>query len=73
VLGTQTFGASYHFTGEAPTAETTSVNPRLASHDKAHARAPSGRRADQTLADIARCDPTIKRAIEMPFVNELQS
>jgi hypothetical protein len=70
VLGTQTFGASYHFTGEAPVVETARAITALGSNTIKFKLEPSSG-GEQTLTEIARSDPVIKAVIEMPFVNEL--
>jgi hypothetical protein len=70
VLGTQTFGASYHFTGEAPVVETARAITALGSNTIKFKLEPSSG-GEQTLTGIARSDPVIKAVIDMPFVNEL--
>jgi hypothetical protein len=70
VLGTQTFGASYHFTGEAVVVETARAIAALGSNTIKFKLEPSAG-GKQTLVDIARDDPAIKTVIDMPFVNEL--
>jgi hypothetical protein len=70
VLGTQTFGASYHFTGEAAIVETARAITALGSNTIKFKLAPSAG-GDQTLTEIARSDPAIKTVIDMPFANEL--
>jgi hypothetical protein len=70
VLGTQTFGASYHFTGEAPVVETARAITALGSNTIKFKLEPSSG-GEQTLTEIARSDPVIKAVIDMPFVNEL--
>jgi hypothetical protein len=74
VLGTQTFGASYHFTEEAPVLETARAISALGSNIvkfKLEQTQPSSRQTYQALTDIARNDPAIKTLIEMPFTYEL--
>jgi hypothetical protein len=70
VLGTQTFGASYHFTGEAPVVETARAITALGSNTIKFKLEPSSG-GEPTLTEIARSDPVIKAVIDMPFVNEL--
>jgi hypothetical protein len=70
VLGTQTFGPSYHFTEEAPIVETARAIAALGSNAIKFKLAPSSG-GEPSLVDIARDDPAIKTVIDMPFVNEL--
>ena len=70
VLGTQTFGASYHFTAASPVVETAGAIAALGSNTiklQLKAMADGG----QTLAEIARSDPVIQTVIDMPFTNLL--
>jgi hypothetical protein len=70
VLGTQTFGASYHFTGEAVVVETARQIAALGSNTVKFKLEPEAAGAP-TLTEIARSDPAIRTVIDMPFVNEL--
>ena len=70
VLGTQTFGAAYHFTAEPAVLETARAIAALGSNTIKFTLAPSTA-GNQTLVEIARSDPTVKAVIDMPFVNVL--
>jgi hypothetical protein len=70
VLGTQTFGPSYHFTTEPPVVETAGAIAALGSNTIKFQLKPTAG-GDQTLAEIARSDPAAKTVIDMPFANLL--
>ena len=70
VLGTQTFGPSYHFTAAPPVVETAEAIAALGSNTIKFQLKPTAD-GDQTLAEIARSDPVIKTVIDMPFANLL--
>lgn len=70
VLGTQTFGPSYHFTAGSPVVETAEAISALGSNTIKFQLKPTAG-GEQTLAEIARSDPTIKTVIDMPFANLL--
>ena len=70
VLGTQTFGAAYHFTAEPAVVETARAIAALGSNTIKFTLAPSTA-GNQTLVEIARSDPAVKAVIDMPFVNIL--
>jgi hypothetical protein len=70
VLGTQTFGPSYHFTAAAPVVETAGAIAALGSNTIKFQLKPAAD-GEQTLAEIARSDPAIKTVIDMPFANLL--
>ena len=70
VLGTQTFGAAYHFTAEPAVVETARAIAALGSNTIKFTLAPSTA-GHQTLVEIARGDPAVKAVIDMPFVNIL--
>jgi hypothetical protein len=70
VLGTQTFGPSYHFTAEPPVVETAGAIAALGSNTiKFQLKSTAG--GEQVMAEIARSDPVIKTVIDMPFANLL--
>lgn len=70
VLGTQTFGPSYHFTAASPVVETAGAIAALGSNTIKFQLKPTAD-GEQTLAEIARSDPAIKTVIDMPFANLL--
>jgi hypothetical protein len=70
VLGTQTFGPSYHFTAAPPLVETAEAIAALGSNTIKFQLKPAAG-GDQTLAEIARSDPAVKTVIDMPFANLL--
>ena len=70
VLGTQTFGPSYHFTAAPPVVETAEAIAALGSNTIKIQLKPTVD-GNQTLAEIARSDPPIKTVIDMPFANLL--
>jgi len=70
VLGTQTFGPSYHFTAASPVVETAGAIAALGSNTIKFQLKPTAD-GEQTLAEIARSDPVIKTVIDMPFANLL--
>ena len=68
VLGTQTFGPSYHFTAASPVVETAGAIGALGSNTIKFQLKPTAE-GEQTLTEIARSDPAIKTVIDMPFAN----
>jgi hypothetical protein len=68
VLGTQTFGPSYHFTAASPVVETAGAIAALGSNTIKFQLKPTAE-GEQTLTEIARSDPAIKTVIDMPFAN----
>ena len=70
VLGTQTFGPSYHFTAAPPVVETAGAIAALGSNTIKFQLQPTAG-GKQTLVEIARSDPAIKTVIDMPFANLL--
>jgi hypothetical protein len=70
VLGTQTFGPSYHFSAAPPVVETAGAIAALGSNAIKFQLKPAAD-GEQTLAEIARSDPAIKTVIDMPFANLL--
>jgi hypothetical protein len=70
VLGTQTFGPSYHFTAAPSVVETAGAIAALGSNTIKFQLKPTAD-GEQTLAEIARSDPVIKTVIDMPFANLL--
>ena len=70
VLGTQTFGPSYHFTAAPPVVETAEAIAALGSNTIKFQLKPTIN-GEQTLAEIARSDPAIRPVIDMPFANLL--
>jgi hypothetical protein len=70
VLGTQTFGPSYHFTAAPPLVETARAIAALGSNTIKFQLKPTVE-GERTLADIARSDPAIRTVIDMPFTNLL--
>ena len=70
VLGTQTFGPSYHFTAAPPVVETAEAIAALGSNTIKFQLKPAAG-GEQTLAEIVRSDPAIKAVIDMPFANLL--
>jgi hypothetical protein len=70
VLGTQTFGPSYHFTATPPVVETAEAIAALGSNTIKIQLKPTVD-GDHTLAEIARSDPAIRPVIDMPFANLL--
>jgi hypothetical protein len=69
VLGTQTFGAAYRFSAEAPVVETARAVLALGSNTIKFKLA-SATAGAQPLVEIARNDPAIKTVIDMPFFNQ---
>jgi hypothetical protein len=70
VLGTQTFGSSYHFTAAPSVVETAGAIAALGSNTIKFQLKPTAA-GEQTLAEIARSDPVIKTVIDMPFTDLL--
>jgi hypothetical protein len=70
VLGTQTFGPSYHFTAASPVVETAGAIAALGSNTIKFQLKPTAG-GEQTLTEIARSDPEIKTVIDMPFAHLL--
>lgn len=70
VLGTQTFGAAYHFTTDSPLVETAREIAALGSNTiKFKLEAAGG--GQRTLTEIVRDDPAVRTVTDMPFVNHL--
>jgi hypothetical protein len=66
VVGTQTFGPSYHFTAAAPVVETARAIAALGSNTIKFELTPTAG-GEPTLAETARSDPAIKTVLDMPF------